>query len=333
MTERPILFSDPMVRAILEGRKTQTRRIVKPQPWNKGEYKMAPNGITKVRWVEEAQEWWFTPADVEDYDPSPYSYMAKTCPYGVPGDRLWVVTIRDVPGHEGRYGAGDDGHIYRIDRSEPRRLREAVVSGYRRVSLALGSKRTQENRRVHEIVCTAFYGPRPSERYEVRHLDGDRSNNLPDNLDWGTPEANWSDRKAHGRGVHEEHHNAKLSMEIADAMRASGKTAWALAKEYEVSPKTVRNILAGRTWVRSNPDPCHMPRWASRITLEITAVRAERLQDISEADAQAEGVILKGTSRYDGVARDAFEALWESINGPGSWDANPWVWAITFRKQ
>ena len=75
-----------------------------------------------------------------------------------------------------------------------------------------------------------------------------------------------------------------------------------------------------------------MPRWASRITLEVVSVRVERLQDISEEDAKAEGVMLKGTSRYDGEARDAFESLWCSINGPGSWDANPFVWVVEFKR-
>jgi hypothetical protein len=84
-----------------------------------------------------------------------------------------------------------------------------------------------------------------------------------------------------------------------------------------------------------------MPRWASRITLEVTAIRVERLQDISEADAQAEGAdeaptpmaLMYSTpavmrTRY----REGFAALWESINGPGSWDANPWVWVVEFRR-
>jgi hypothetical protein len=65
----------------------------------------------------------------------------------------------------------------------------------------------------------------------------------------------------------------------------------------------------------------HMPRWASRITLEVTGVRIERLQDISEADARAEGV----------VDTLAFEELWDSINGSGAWDANPWCWCISFK--
>jgi hypothetical protein len=103
----------------------------------------------------------------------------------------------------------------------------------------------------------------------------------------------------------------------------------------------------------------HMPRWASRLTLEITNVRVERLQDISEEDAQAEGVKTVWTGRSElpcgGVAnaefinyeppagcelkdivqaqtfRNRFAQLWDSINGVGSWDANPWVWVVEFK--
>lgn len=75
----------------------------------------------------------------------------------------------------------------------------------------------------------------------------------------------------------------------------------------------------------------HMPRWASRITLEVLGVRAERLQDIGEEDARAEGAGLAvymdgGDSGY----RAGFRSHWESIHGPGSWAANPWVWALEF---
>ena len=90
----------------------------------------------------------------------------------------------------------------------------------------------------------------------------------------------------------------------------------------------------------------HMPRWASRLLLEIVAVRVERLHEISEADAQAEGVerVVAGVGwrRYCdpdseevgvppcGDARRSFRSLWKFINGPGAWDANPWVWVIEF---
>lgn len=75
-----------------------------------------------------------------------------------------------------------------------------------------------------------------------------------------------------------------------------------------------------------------MPRWASRITLEVTDVRIERLQDISEADAVAEGV--RNSLHLPGgrFAKENFAHLWWTINGDGSWEANPWVWAISFKR-
>lgn len=87
----------------------------------------------------------------------------------------------------------------------------------------------------------------------------------------------------------------------------------------------------------------HMPRWASRITLEIVDVRVERLHDITEEDARAEGVEQMGacwvhySTSMDSPwasadARESFASLWESINGPGSWAANPWVWRLEFRR-
>lgn len=66
-----------------------------------------------------------------------------------------------------------------------------------------------------------------------------------------------------------------------------------------------------------------MPRWASRILLEVTEVRVQRLWEISEADARAEG--------WDGTVL-GYAKLWDQINGAGSWDANPWVWAVAFRR-
>ena len=82
--------------------------------------------------------------------------------------------------------------------------------------------------------------------------------------------------------------------------------------------------------------PIHMPRCLSRITLEITDIRAERLQDISDADARAEGVEswAPGALSPEGVTADPseqFRWLWESIHGPDSWFADPWVWVIQFR--
>ena len=72
----------------------------------------------------------------------------------------------------------------------------------------------------------------------------------------------------------------------------------------------------------------HMPRWVSRITLEVTGVRVERLFDCSTADAIAEGIDIQ-----DGIdPRLTFVDLWESINGAGSWKRNPWVWVVEFKR-
>jgi len=73
-----------------------------------------------------------------------------------------------------------------------------------------------------------------------------------------------------------------------------------------------------------------MPRWASRILLGIAAVRVERLQDISEEDAIAEGCFALGDCECTAVRQ--YRDLWESINGVGSWGVNPWVWVIEFRR-
>ncbi len=102
-------------------------------------------------------------------------------------------------------------------------------------------------------------------------------------------------------------------------------------------------------WIGRNRSPIHMPRWASRLTLIVTDVRVQRLQEISPADAWVEGVGLLANSAIcespdcwseagrtcaagacDAPVR-TFAALWDSLHGPDAWDANPWVSAISFR--
>ena len=89
-------------------------------------------------------------------------------------------------------------------------------------------------------------------------------------------------------------------------------------------------------WASRYRSPRFMPRWASRITLRITDIRVERLQDISEDDAKAEGVKPLVYAAHHVAAgcgaRIAFEQIWNSINGPGDWEANPWVWVISFKR-
>lgn len=76
----------------------------------------------------------------------------------------------------------------------------------------------------------------------------------------------------------------------------------------------------------------HMPRWASRITLEISSVRVQRLNDISAADALAEGMTFPESIEWGNDPKDAFFGLWEHLHGEGSWAANPWVWVVEFKR-
>lgn len=82
------------------------------------------------------------------------------------------------------------------------------------------------------------------------------------------------------------------------------------------------DIMSGYHKLRSST---HMPRWASRITLEITGVRCERVQEISPQDVVAEGFPFHSD-------RDAYASLWDKTNGRGSWEANPWVWVVEYKR-
>lgn len=187
--ERPILFSAPMVRAILDGSKTQTRRIVKNatgQFWNHTGYRIV---------MRDGFTFWETHGGI----PNKYG-PAIPCPYGKPGDRLWV-------------------------------------------------------RETWQEVAWPPTGPR-----FVYNADGDAS---------------------------------------PDRWRPS----------------------------------IHMPRAVSRITLEVESVRVERLNDCSLDDALSEGVSDRdpSTGAWQNP-KEQYADLWETINGPGSWEANPWVWVVTFKR-
>jgi hypothetical protein len=199
MKESPIIFSTPMVRAILDCRKTQTRRIVKPQP--DGELPVVHlNGVTR----DPIKDGRFL--------------SQKDCPYGQPGDRLWV---REVWAYETEFGTATGGYLYRAD----------------------GDKRERE---------------------------------------YGKPTDKW-------------------------------RSPWFMTKK------------------------------AARIWLRITNVRVERLQEISEKDAKAEGVdpitINDGSlaghlaAKTGCIYKPAFSFLWDEINlDRAPWDSNPWVWVIEFAK-
>lgn len=181
------------------------------------------------------------------------------------------------------------------------------------------------------------------------------------------------------RGLDERHDHGLVSMpcpfgRVGDRLWV--RETWAPLGENDPSGKRVVYAAGPFLWGNSDPkcgvtwppppNSCDavrvarwrpsifMPRWASRITLEVTGVRVERLNDISEEDAKAEGADRDFTpcdpddredprevgypSASDTAHAEAtkhrrfFRSLWESINGPDSWAANPWVWAITFKR-
>ncbi|HBN8303652.1 hypothetical protein SOJ57_01880 [Pseudomonas aeruginosa] len=115
------------------------------------------------------------------------------------------------------------------------------------------------------------------------------------------------------------------------------------AREIHVAPGEPDPYLALYDSQRGDWRPSiHMPRWASRILLEITAVRVERLQDISEEQALAEGVhgepcdharqACSDIGCWGDTAKGAFGFLWEQLNGAGAWQAKPWVWVVEFKR-
>lgn len=224
MKERPILFSTPLVRAILQGTKTQTRRVIDPQwptaPTTHGYWGcgVAREGATyptkKDRVRSDAYHVHTRFSDGRDV----FIY----CPFGKPGDRLWV---RET------WAVGD---------SDP----DEVLRDQRRGSIVYAADLTDA--------------------------------------------------------------------ELAESKRVV-RSVPELAKIYR-----------GNRWRPS----IHMPRWASRVELEITDIRAERLQSISESDAQAEGVAQFGWPYVP-----TFMSLWDRVVGEGaSWNANPWVWVVSFRR-
>lgn len=222
MTDRPILFSGAMVRALLAGTKTQTRRVVKPQP------RRVDGGVP----FGDAPQW----ARAE-----PGTAMMH-CPYGKRGEKLWVKETW-------RIGAWDENE---------------------------GA-------------------------FAIDYCDG--------------PDKTW--RKTPETPEGEDLFN-RLWYQSTDELWAKG---------VKPDPEGNYHWQPGESPLRWRPS-IHMPRWASRITLEITGVRVERLQDISEADAQAEGAYTDPAC----PAYDTYRDVWEQINGPGSWAANPWVWVVEFRR-
>jgi hypothetical protein len=250
--ERPILFSGPMVKAILDGRKTQTRRVIKPQP---------------------------------DYfevmgQPISWDKGALNPPYGKPGDRLWVKESMWV---------SECGNYY----ARPVYKKDSIGTDYD-IFTKDGSK-------------AWFDSTQPDSKYpERKHLAGGWSNR--------------GKRLKSGRWV------PGFELYFYD-----------LDVNKEIRPGTGNTIIKDYSAVFLKRTPSiFMPRWASRITLEITQIKVERLQAISESDIKAEGferVQYRGfTAKKIGDMGD-FSDYWDSLNAKKyPWSSNPWLWVLKFKR-
>lgn len=169
------------------------------------------------------------------------------------------IGLREIGGHDGKYWAGSDGHVYCYSRARvntkkpsPFRVSEAIGSeGYPFVAIIVAGKRVTKP--VHRLVCQAFHGDPPSDVHVVRHLDGNKTSNLPDNLKWGSYAENEADKRRHGTAATGERHGAaKLTEETVRIIRASIPAGLWNAKDaaqvFGIDPGTIRNIARGRNW-------------------------------------------------------------------------------------
>ena len=106
------------------------------------------------------------------------------------------------------------------------------------------------------------------------------------------------------------------------------REAW-MPVEHDVQPYRYR--ATNPSYIGKWKPSIHMPRIASRITLDVVSVRVERLRDISRGDAMGEGCPFPNMAQGDDP-RQWYADLWSQINGPGSWELNPWVWVVEFKR-
>lgn len=152
---------------------------------------------------------------------------------------------RDVLGYEGSYKINALGEVYSVKR---RIILKTYLSeeGYYKLGLRGNGYSRQEY--IHRLVAGAFHGPCP-EGYLTRHLDGNKLNNHPANVIWGTPQENAEDNAKHGGQTRGEgHHKAKLTDAQVLEIYHSPKTQTQLAKEYGISQPSVSFIKRGINW-------------------------------------------------------------------------------------
>jgi len=173
------------------------------------------------------------------------------------------IKLRFIIGTDNKYAAGSDGHIYCFSKARnnsrkpyPFQVKEHIGSnGYYFISFILSSKR--KSMPVHVLVCQAFNGAKPDPKMVTRHLDGDKLNNLPGNLCWGTYAENEADKKRHGNtACGEKQGSAKLNDYAVEIIRKSIPYGlWDsvnAAKVFGVTPSTINRIARGVGWSHVN---------------------------------------------------------------------------------
>lgn len=158
------------------------------------------------------------------------------------------------------YRAGSDGQIYSRTKyvGFGKKVRTGwypltghlTSKGYR--SISLSHENVKVTKTVHRLVCMAFHGEPKADSMQVRHLDGNRENNRPENLQWGTQEENWSDRRAHGRAMDgERHHSAKFSDKERESIRWAVRVGLCSQRHASrvlgVAQASIQAICAGET--------------------------------------------------------------------------------------
>lgn len=161
--------------------------------------------------------------------------------------------LRTIPGRVG-YFVDVDGRVYSARLGGMRALAVGRDrDGYPTVQLAKpGRPGRSDHCAIHRLVAAVFLPPRPSARHEIRHLDGDKSNSRPTNLQWGTAKDNADDRERHGRTARGEHAGrAKLTAEDVAGIRvglAAGRTHHDLAEEHGVTEGAIGHVKSGMNW-------------------------------------------------------------------------------------
>lgn len=326
--ERPILFNGDMVRALLSGRKTVTRRLVKPQPvrrdWKPRLCKSGWHGFLD----DESGLYWTIGGSNKHGAP-------KGCPFGVPGDRIFITQ----PSNSVKGQSFEQRFFERVHKTGDcwEWFGKSDKKGY-------GIIRGPENtKRTHRASYVFHKGYIPDGFHILHKCDVPWCVN-PKHLYLGDNQDNVDDKSSRGRTTRK-YGDLNKASKIKECqvneifkLRESGFEQQEIADNFGLSQSQVSRILSGK---RRSARIFQEKELLGNRTLEVVSVGVERLQEITEEDAIKEGVkavLLGSVGNYgdpngdDDAYRYAFKELWTSIYGADSWDLNPWVWRVEFKK-